>query len=138
MEAWSISTLLMAFGGGILGTAMGGLWAVIICALLILAGSIIVLAGGSDFLLMQVALGPIFGPHVGGFASGLAAAAYAAGCRKNHPTGAAKDILSPLLDTSWDVMVVGGLFALLGHILLQLMVKIPIVNQFDVIALHGG
>ena len=86
-------------------------------------------------MLLQVGLGPIFGPHVGGFASGIVAACYAVGVSKNHPSGAAKDILSPLVDTSWDVLAVGGIAALAGHILLQIFVKIPIINQFDCIAL---
>ena len=135
MEPWSINTLVIVFGGGIAGAAFGTLWAVVLCAFFIFVGCAVVLLGGSDFLLLQVGLGPVFGPHVGGFASGIAAAAYAAGIRKNHPTGAAKDILSPLLDTSWDVLVVGGIFALIGHIALQIFVKIPIVNQFDCLAL---
>ena len=80
-------------------------------------------------------LGPIWGPHVGGFASGVIAATYAAGYRKNYPTGHAKDILSPLLDTSWDVLVVGGVFSLVGHGLAQYLPTIPIINQFDTLGL---
>ncbi|MEN6460308.1 MAG: hypothetical protein ABFC94_02915 [Syntrophomonas sp.] len=135
MEPWSITTILVAFGGGVLGTAFGALWSIFLCALLILAGSVLVMAGGSDFLLMQIGLGPVFGPHVGGFAAGLAAASYAAGYKKNHPNNDAKDILSPLMDTSWDVLAVGGLFSVLGHILAQLLPLIPVINQFDVLAL---
>lgn len=134
MEPWSLNTLLLVFGGGIVGAAFGGLWSVIVCALLILVGSAIVLAGGSDFLLMQVAIGPIFGPHVGGFAVGLGCAAYAQGVAKNHPGGSAKDILSPLLDTSWDVMLVGGILAIFGHALLQVVVQVPILNKADALA----
>lgn len=135
MEPWSLTTLLITFGGGIAGAAFGGLWAIVLCGFMVLAGCIVVMSGGSDFFLLQVGLGPVFGPHVGGFASGIAAACYAAGYKKNHPSDSAKDILSPLVDTSWDVLMVGGGFALLGHILLQVLGQIPIVNQFDVIAL---
>ncbi|MBI5014458.1 MAG: hypothetical protein HZB55_03070 [Deltaproteobacteria bacterium] len=136
MEAWGLNTLALCFGGGILGAAMGGLWAFVLCALLVFVGCIAVLGGGSDYLLLQVGLGPAFGPHVGGFASGVAAACYAVGVRKNHPTGAAKDILSPLIDTSWDVLAIGGVFAVGGHLLLSVLNKIPIINQFDTIALN--
>lgn len=136
MEPWSITTILIAFGGGVFGAALGGLWSIILCALLVLAGSVLVMTGGSNFLLMQVALGPIFGPHVGGFAAGIAAATYAAGVRRNQPNGDAKDIISPLTDTSWDVLAVGGLFAVLGHILAQIIPLIPIFNQTDNLAFN--
>ncbi|MEN6460913.1 MAG: hypothetical protein ABFC94_06030, partial [Syntrophomonas sp.] len=136
MEPWSITTILIAFGGGVFGAALGGLWSIILCALLVLAGSVLVMAGGSNFLLMQVALGPIFGPHVGGFAAGIAAATYAAGVKKNQPCGDAKDIVSPLTDTSWDVLAIGGLFAVLGHILAQIIPLIPIFNQTDTLAFN--
>lgn len=134
MEPWSATTLLFVFGGGIAGAAFGALWGVILCALIVLVGCIIVMAGGSDFMLLQVGLGPIFGPHVGGFGAGLAAAAYAAGIKKNHPGGAAKDILSPLTTTSWDVLFIGGVYSLIAHAFLQLEGKIPIINQTDMIA----
>ena len=109
---WSFNTLLMCFAGGILGTTLGGLYAFIICGLLVLLGCISVLGGGSDFLLLNVGLGPIFGPHVGGFASGVAGVSYAIEIKKNLANPAlslgSKDILSPLIDTSWDVYLVGG------------------------------
>ncbi|BCS89839.1 hypothetical protein [Pseudodesulfovibrio sediminis] len=135
MDPFSLDTLLICFGGGIVGAAMGGLFSFVICGLLVLSGCLVVLMGGSEFLLMQVGLGPIFGPHVGGFAAGVAASTYAAGVRKNHPGGAAKDILSALMNTSWDVLLVGGVFALFGHLLVQLFAMIPVINQTDVLAL---
>lgn len=135
MELSNLNMLLICFGGGIVGAALGGLLAFLVCALLVLLGCMIVLHGGSDFILLQVGLGPIFGPQAGGFASGVAAAAYAAGFRKNHPTGAAKDILSPLIGTSWDVLVVGGLFGVIGQLLVQSFGTLPIVKDFDVLGL---
>ncbi|MDD2338009.1 MAG: hypothetical protein PHD01_15725 [Geobacteraceae bacterium] len=136
MEPWSATTLMFVFGGGIAGAAFGALWAIIICALIVLVGCVIVMSGGSDFMLLQVGLGPLFGPHVGGFGAGLAAAAYAAGYKKNHPGGAAKDILSPLVDTSWDVLLIGGIYSLVAHAFLQLEALIPIINQTDMIAFN--
>lgn len=133
MEPFSLNTILMVFGGGIVGTALGGLWAIILCALLGLIGCGILLTGGSDFVLAQIAFGPIFGPHTGGFGAGLMAGCYAV-WKKNHPGGSAKDILSPLLHTSGDVLVVGGLLSVAAHLLLQVVVKIPIVNQSNGIA----
>lgn len=135
MAPWSVDTLLLCFGGGIVGAALGGLFSFSICGLIVLAGCFVIFNGGSEFLLMQVGLGPLFGPHTGGFVAGVAAVAYAAGIKKNLPSGSGKDILSPLIGTSWDVLLVGGVFAVFGHVLLQLLVKIPFVNMADCIAL---
>lgn len=135
MEPWSFNTLLLIFGCGVFGSCFGALWSFILCGFLTLCGCLVVAAGGSDFLLLQVGLGPIWGPHVGGFASAVIAATYAAGVRKNHPTGHAKDILSPLVDTSWDVLAIGGVFAVVGHALALFIPRIPILNQFDALAL---
>ena len=132
---WSFNTLLMCFAGGILGTALGGLYAFVICALAVLLGCISVLGGGPEFFLLNVGLGPIFGPHVGGFASGCAAVSYAVGVKKNLESASGKDILSPLMDTSWDVLLVGGVFAVFGHAVFNLLLKIPWVSDFDCIAL---
>ena len=87
-------TIIYAFCGGIFGASIGALWAFII--------------------LMQVALGPIFGPASGGFLSGVIAATYSHGVKKNHPTNSAKDIVAPLMGTSWDVLFVGGLTAVVS------------------------
>ena len=139
MEPWSLNTFLICFAGGIVGTTMGGLFAFVFCGLAVLIGCAVVLCGGSDFILLNVGLGPVFGPHVGGFAAGVAAVSYAVQIKKNLANPAlglgAKDILSPLMDTSWDVQLVGGAFAVFGHVLLNILVKIPIINKFDCIAL---
>ena len=132
---WSFNTLLMCFAGGILGASLGGLYAFVICALAVLLGCISVLGGGSEFFLLNVGLGPIFGPHAGGFASGCAAVSYAVGVKKNLESASGKDILSPLMDTSWDVLLVGGVFAVFGHAVFNLLLKIPYVSDFDCIAL---
>jgi hypothetical protein len=133
MEPYSLNTLLIVFGGGIIGTALGGLWAIILCALFGLIGCGILLSGGSDFVLAQIAFGPIFGPHTGGFGAALMAGCYAV-MKKNHPGGSAKDILSPLLHTSGDVLLMGGALSVVAHLVLQVVVKIPIVNQSDGVA----
>ena len=135
MDAWSFNAMLLAFGGGMFGASLGALWAFCLCGLLTMLGCLVVLGGGSDFLLLQVGLGPIFGPHTGGFVAAVVASTYAAGFRKNHPSGAAKDILSPLVDSSWDVLVVGGLSAVFGLVLVPVLAKIPIVREFDLLAL---
>ncbi|MBI5444770.1 MAG: hypothetical protein HY900_26590 [Deltaproteobacteria bacterium] len=134
MDPWNLNTLLICFGGGIVGAAFGGLFSFILCGFLILAGCGIVLAGGSDFVLLQVGLGPVFGPQIG-FCGGLAAASYAAGVRKNLVSGTGKDILSPLVSTSWDVLLIGGVWAVFTYATQNVLVKIPVIGMFDCLAL---
>lgn len=80
MEAWGLKTILVCFGGGIMGAAMGPLFSFVICGLVVLSGCMFVLGGGSDFILMQIGLGPVFGPHIG-FGAALVAATYADGVK---------------------------------------------------------
>jgi hypothetical protein len=128
--------LFLSFVGGIFGASLGGLWAFCLCGLITIVGCGLVLAGGSDFLLLQVGLGPIFGPQAGGFLAGVVACSYAAGLKGNHPggKGAGKDIISPLIGTSWDVLVVGGLGSVICVLLIALLGKIPVVRETDVLA----
>ena len=135
MEPLSVNTLLLCFGGGIVGASLGGLLSFVIVGLIVLAGCFSILTGGSDFLLLSVGLGPVFGPQAGGFVAGTVAATYAVGIRRNLVSGSAKDILSPLVGTSWDVLLVGGLAAVGGHLLVQLFGQIPLIKQADCIAL---
>jgi hypothetical protein len=135
METMSLATIVLCFAGGIISASLGAILSFVICGLFVLSGCISVLAGGSDFLLLQVGLGPIFGPHVGGFAAGVAACTYSAGMKKNHPTGTGKDVVAMLTDTSWDVLLVGGVAAVFGHVVLQLLTQIPVINMTDCIAL---
>jgi uncharacterized protein with PQ loop repeat len=128
--------LFLSFVGGIFGTAVGALWAFCLCGLITIVGCALVLAGGSDFLLLQVGLGPIFGPQAGGFLAGVVACSYAGGLRGTHPggKGAGKDIISPLMGSSWDVLVVGGLASMACVLLIALLPKIPVVRETDVLA----
>ncbi len=124
-------TIIYAFCGGIFGASIGALWAFILCTIIAVMGALVVLAGGSDFILMQVALGPIFGPASGGFLSGVIAATYSHGVKKNHPTNSAKDIVTPLMGTSWDVLFVGGLTAVVSFYFAMLLSKIPYIQLGD-------
>lgn len=135
MDPMSLSTLLICFGGGVVGAALGGLFSFVICGLIVLMGCVVIMSGGSEFILLQIGLGPIFGPHVGGFTAGVVAVTYAAGVKKNLVSETGKDILSPLVDTSWDVLVVGGVASVIAHLLLQVLAQIPVINTFDIIAL---
>ncbi len=135
MEPLTVATLVACFGGGVVGAALGGLFAFSLCGLIVLCGALVALTGGDTFLLLQVGVGPLFGPHAGGFTAGVVASTYAAAIRKNHPTGNAKDILPPLIGTSWDVLAIGGITAVLGHLLTTGLGGLPIVRQADCVAL---
>lgn len=105
---------VVAFAGGIFGAAIGALPAFIFVGFLVLYGAAVQAAGGpGDFV--ALALGPAFGPHVGGFASGVAAAAYAT---KTGKLSNGRDIASALMGTnSPDVLLVGGLFGIIGYLI---------------------
>ena len=131
-----LDTAVLAFLGGVFGTCISGLWAFVLTGVLVLIGCAVVLLGGPDFLLLQIALGPLFGPHTT-FLGGALAASYAAGIRKNHPggPGAGTDIVSPLLDTSWDVLAVGGAGAVACALLAtQVVPHVPLLKSTDGLA----
>jgi len=110
----SIIGLLVAFGGGIFGAAVGALPAFIIVGFLVLAGVAIQTAGGGGDFLGIVPFGA-WGPHVGGFAAGVAAVAYASK-RGKHESG--RDILAGMMGKdNPDVLLVGGIFGIVGYVL---------------------
>ncbi|MDR1044405.1 MAG: hypothetical protein LBP33_04705 [Candidatus Adiutrix sp.] len=127
---FTFETVLMAFTGGLFGAALGALWSFCLCGLVTMIGCAVVLAGGPDFLLLQVGLGPVFGPQAGGFLAGVIAASYA-GARGKHPGGSGRDILTPLIGSSWDVLLVGGLGAVAGVLLPPLLASVPVIREFD-------
>lgn len=106
-------SILIAFAGGIFGAAVGALQAFVILGFLILV-AVGAQAAGAD--LMSIPLGATFGPHVGGFAAGVAAAAYAA--KKGKLEGGGKDIVSALMGLNRpDVLLVGGIFGIVGYLI---------------------
>ena len=125
--------ILAAFAGGAFGAAIGALPAFVFTGLMVIAGESANLVArvlspglGSEAVAEMgavtgaVAFGPVFGPHIS-FAGGAAAAAYAA--KKGYmDTGfafhMAKDI-SYALGTKVDVLIVGGLFGVLGLVIQQ-------------------
>ena len=103
---------LVAFGGGILGASFGALNSFAIVGFLVIAA---VAAQNGSGELLAYPFGPAFGPHVGGFASGVAAAAFA-GKKGLLPTG--KDIGSGLMGlNNPTVLLIGGLFGLVGYVI---------------------
>ncbi|PEN15030.1 hypothetical protein CRI94_01715 [Longibacter salinarum] len=111
-----IFLIIAAFAGGAFGAAVGALPAFIFTGIMVIAGE----AGGLQGVTGDVAFGPVFGPHIS-FAGGAAAAAYAA--KKGYMTSGfdfheSKNI-GYALGPQGDVLVVGGLFGILGLVITQ-------------------
>ncbi|MCB0214580.1 MAG: permease, partial [Anaerolineae bacterium] len=109
----SFLAFLVAFGGGVFGAAIGALPAFIMVGFLVLTGVAVQFAtGNADFFAVPFGA---FGPHVGGFASGVAAAAYAAN-RDKFDNG--RDITAGMMGlNSPDILLVGGIFGGLGYLI---------------------
>ncbi|WP_435358632.1 hypothetical protein [Haloarchaeobius sp. DFWS5] len=130
-----IVLLIAAFAGGAFGAALGALPAFIFTGFMVIAGETVNILGksvgqstsgeastlGSVGITGSIAFGPVFSPAIS-FAGGAAAAAYAA--KKGYIQSGfdyhnAKDI-GFALGTRPDVLVVGGVFGIIGLVLTQL------------------
>lgn len=119
---FDVLSLLLALGGGFFAAAIGALHSFIFTGFMVVAGTGIIVAGGSADFLNTIAFGPVFGPHVA-FAGGVAAAAYAA--RRTKDVGG-KDIAVPLISIEKpDVLIVGALFGAGGYLVQLGVAKIP-------------
>lgn len=118
----TLNLVLAAFGGGLFGSAIGALPAFIFTGFLVLAGEALALATGGGQLTGVIAFGTLFGPHIA-FAGGAAATAYAAS--KGKIEGGA-NILKPLMGVreNWDILLVGGVFGVLGLVVNQFLASI--------------
>ena len=113
---------LIAFGGGIFGAAIGALPAFEVVGFLVVTGVAIQLGGGGDTFFGLVPFG-VLGPHVGGFASGVAAVAYAAKIGKID-TG--RNIVPGMMGLNRpDILLVGGAFGVFGYVVQNLLGKVP-------------
>jgi len=129
-ELWMIGMLLAAFAGGAFGSAVGALPAFIFTGFMVIAGETASILSGdllellnleagplnSDAITAVLGFGPVFGPHIS-FAAGTAASAFAA--RKGYmdtdfPYHEAKNI-AYALGPKPDILLVGGLFGILGY-----------------------
>lgn len=105
---------MAAFAGGAFAASIGALPAFVFTGFMVIAGEALALAGGPvegmGSITGLVGFGPIFGPHIS-FAAGAAAAAYAA---KQGYLEDGKDIASALGTHNIDVLLVGGIFGVIG------------------------
>lgn len=119
---FSIPFLLAAFGGGVIGAALGGLPVFILCGVAAIVGAAINAATGDPTFSNLVAWGPLLGPQTA-FAGGAAAAVYA---MRRGKLGTGRDIATALLGLdSPDVLLVGGIFGALGYVLQWLLDQLP-------------
>jgi hypothetical protein len=125
---FSFEMLILSFGGGVFGAAIGGLPSFVLCGVCATIGLAIFWATGEDTFLNLTAWGPLLGPHIA-FAGGVAAAAYAAKVGKLKSGG--KDIVSSLMGLNApDVLIVGGVFGMLGYVLNWLAGLLPALGGF--------
>ncbi len=116
-----LQAILSAFGGRIFGAAIGGLPAFIFTGFIGLIGIAVLASGGAPTILNDVTFGSLFGPHVA-FVGGVAAAAYAANKKDYLENGA--DIVTSLNKFGDPmVLIVGGIFGILGYLLNHLFVS---------------
>ncbi len=104
--------LLSSFGGGVFGAAIGALASFILVGITGIFGIVLAIAGVSFNWFGSIPFGPYLGPHVA-FTGAVAGLAYA---RKRGYIMSAKDITLGMLSLrKVDVMVVSGLFGMLGY-----------------------
>jgi hypothetical protein len=124
--------LIAAFGGGVIGAYLGALPAFIMTGVFALVGGLITAAGvGGDIAVNILAFGSFVGPHIA-FAGGVAAAAYAG---KKGKLASGTDILSALYGLNEpDVLVVGGIFGVLGYLVRYIISILPVIGSNGVAA----
>lgn len=113
---------IVALGGGFVGAAIGGNFGFVMTGFTVWLGLAVAAATNNSVILDWIAFGPFVGPHVC-FAGGVAAAAYA------HRQGVfetGRDVTTPLAKLGRpDVLLVGAVFGLFGHLCAQGLAQIP-------------
>ncbi|WP_052462519.1 hypothetical protein [Nigerium massiliense] len=129
----NILWLLVAFGGGAFGAAIGPQTAFILTGFAYLFGLAGLLATGGDNAMAgafidTVAFGPIFGPHIA-WAGGAAGSAYAA--YKGYMESG-RDVVSPLAGLAkFDVLAVAGVFGMGGYLFERVLHLVPVLSTND-------
>lgn len=101
---------MAAFAGGAFAASIGALPAFVFTGFMVIAGEAAAAAGAEGVITGSIGFGPVFGPHIS-FAAGAAAAAYAA---KQGYLDDGKNIVDGLGTHNVDVLLVGGLFGVIG------------------------
>lgn len=108
----TITTILLAFAGGVAATCIGALGSVILCAFVALAGICAAMAGCEYNIVINIAFGFFLSPHLG---LGPAACAVTYAAHKGYIEDS-KGIALPLMFLGKaDVLMAGGIFAVLSY-----------------------
>lgn len=107
-----VISIILAFFGGVLATCVGALGSVILCAFVALAGIFAQMAGCDYPIVLGIAFGYFFSPHLG-----LGPAACALGyAKKKGWVEDSKGIALPLMMLGKpSVLIVGGIFAVISY-----------------------
>lgn len=106
-----LTTMVIAFFGGVVATAIGALGTVILCAFVALIGVFAMMAGCGFNIVMSFAFGLFFAPHAG-LGPATVANNYA---KKKGLVEDSKNIAFPLTVLGRaDVLIVGGVFAVIA------------------------
>lgn len=121
--------LCLAFCGGVFGAAVGALPSFVLCGVGALLGGLYGMSTGStdNVVDMWVTWGPLVGPQTA-FAGGAVAAVYA---KRRGLFENGRDICSPLMGLNApDVLLVGGVFGMVGALLTLVCSKIPNIGEY--------
>lgn len=124
--------LIIAFCGGVFGSAVGVLPAFICTGLVGLPGIAAGIAGSTFNWHGLLTFGPFFGPHIS-FASACVATAYA---RKRGYLKSGKEVTVSLMGLNKpDILLVGGIFGVLGYLIQMGVASFAGQGQTDTVAL---
>ncbi len=126
----SILMLVASFGGGVFAAAIGALPAFIMTGVFAVVGAVANMCGAGDagnILVNYMAFGSFFGPHIS-FAAGVAAAAYAK--RRGISENGADIVTAPAGFNAPDVLLIGGVFGVIGFLIKELVVSNLFAGNF--------
>lgn len=117
---FSLLNIIAAFGGGLLGAAIGGTNAFILTGFLAISGGAIALITKSTVILDWIAFGCFLGPHIM-FQGGVVATAFA-GKLKKVSNGADINKSMHSIENIY-VLLIGGIFGVLGLIIKEILTR---------------
>lgn len=128
-----IFAMVAAFGGGAFGALIGALPAFILTGVIAIAGAAIGMAGGSDLVVGNVAFGSFLGPHIA-FAANKRSTSTSKVTSTGEKILGSDEVesgtsigLSLNLTGDYKVLLVGGIFGILGFLINYLYVSVIVL-----------